>query len=172
MAWKKATAYKILDRVIIMPVFLIPDLYPVSGDPVFDGLAKDPGISDAVLKALYLSQTAPSDYRMDLTNQEFLRAVRLKSLKEFHKMADSIAIEAKTSPIGEDIWFQPLARSQRGGFETSTFEGLSAPSEDRQKIQDAFVAAFEQAIVAEPKPKPILPFRTRRRPVTKPKFDA
>jgi hypothetical protein len=43
MAWKKATAYKILDRVIIMPVFLIPDLYPVSGDPVFDGLAKDSG---------------------------------------------------------------------------------------------------------------------------------
>ncbi|MGO4571651.1 hypothetical protein [Microvirga sp. 2TAF3] len=171
MTWKRASAFKILDRIVIMPVFLIPHLYPVSGIPVYDGPITDPKVPDAVLEALLLSQAPPPDFYMDQTNKDFLKDVRFKSLKAFHKVADKVSIEVKSSLVGDEVLFRPLARAQGGGFETSTSDTLSAPSHDRDAIRQALVAALELAVLAEPKPKPVLPKRSRINRTRKPTLD-
>lgn len=162
MAWKRALAYKIFDRVIIMPVFLIPKLYPVSGEAVYDGSGTDPEVADAVLEALRSSQTPPSDFEMDRTNKRFLKAVRCKSLRLFHRLADSVSIEGRTSAAGEEILFQPLARSISGGFEASALDPLIISINDRKGIQAQLSSALELAMLAEPKSKQVLPLRQSR----------
>jgi hypothetical protein len=163
MMLKKATAYKIGGRVIIMPVFQIPDLYPVSGDPVYDGPITCHTIEDDLIQALNISQIVPPDFEFDKTSKHFLKSVKFKSLKAFHAVADSVSVEAVPSADGEIIRFFPLARAECGGFAASTVEPLIASADDLEAVRSTFVAALDLSMLAEPKPKPILPLKSKRR---------
>lgn len=169
MTWKKATAYKVFDQVIIKPVFLIPDLYPVSGRSIYRGPFSDVRVAKAVLEALSISQVPPEEFKFDLSNKEFLKDVGFKTLKSFHEVADQISIEVKSSSSGDLVIFRPLARSAGGGFEASTVEPLTAPMHDDVAIRSALVSALELATLAQPAPKPV---RLKRRRGQRPNLDA